>query len=569
MSYITVDRSFLADNINDYIHSYNRDKILVIKAYPGIGKTISTMDLLFKENLINIYLSPTHNLSGEVSNKFNIKHMMGKKYYCINKEVLKLSSHCNNDIYCRYFCPYYNNCEYYLIIKDLYSYTQSWIGVHSHLKNLYSNYVEKNEYMIDMTIIDETFSNSLIVNTKISRESLIYNKSLCEYDEFNFFIKEILNIMDDCKDIDEFYLKELLSGLNRKEMEKNAKNVDRVITESFLRKEKLDNKYNIFYTFMEIADLASKERLNQKFFEFKNNNIIDILYSNYLENKGSTILLDATFDESINSKFFDNDTKFEIIEYKESYLNHQKRYQFKSDKRFTYPISTLIHNKEYTSSFFTLCKLTKLIAEKHCNEDILVISRKKHGIMDKIKEFINLPNVEYINYGASRGINKYENFSVVILFGTPFPNPYYIERRAKMLGVDESTLSKIEKEDEMLQSLFRIRPLNKSCSIYILSSVDIFNKDKDIIYMTPNEMIKFIEKRLPICISRYSKIKNDIFEHIKLNKIVRKSELRNFISGDNNLISNSISELIEDGYIEEYAISEGIGRPKIYLKLIN
>ena len=109
-----------------------------MKGYAGLGKTFISMDTLFNKDMINIYLAPTHNLCSEIEGQFSVKHMKGKKFECINSERNPLKSHCDTNYYCTNICPYFYECDYFNKMRDLYSNCQSWVGVHSHIPNLFN-----------------------------------------------------------------------------------------------------------------------------------------------------------------------------------------------------------------------------------------------------------------------------------------------------------------------------------------------------------------------------------------------------------------------------------------------
>ena len=568
------DRRILESYIHDYLDSYNRNHVLALKLYPGVGKTKSTMDIINDCEKDSIYLSPNHKLSTEISDRYHYEHMVGKSLCCINKSKFEeISKFCGSNIFCKKHCEYYkrNQCEYYIRIKELYNFPKPWIGVHSHIPNLYEQFRLKNEGLTDITIIDENFMESLFNQKKIRRESLMFTKEFCEYEDLNIILKEIIDVMNEDKPFDNDYITQMISDLNINSLYEELERTDEHLLGLYERNNPMKYKKNWLGTFTELSLLAKSDYLNEGYMKIDSNNL-DLMYFAKIKERGSTIILDATFDRSVNGRLFLDGTNFDIQELDEMFTNRQNRYQFKetfiSGKRSnTFPMSSLYRSNSFTPTFYTLTKLARLICERHIGEKTLIISRKKHGILDEIRKEIDMVNVEYLNYGASRGINKYENFNNVILFGTPFPNPNLVSRKAKVLGVEEELIIKFEREDEMFQSLFRIRPLEKDCSIYVFSSLPIFRDNEGIISNTPTEMIKILENRFPLNLTNSDVVKLEILKVIGELGTLKKSEILGHIRKDEHLIKKCLKELISEGKVIEEPIRVGKARATIFLRL--
>jgi len=568
------DRRILESYIHDYLDSYNRNHVLALKLYPGVGKTRSTMDIINDCEKDSIYLSPNHKLSTEISDRYHYEHMVGKSLCCINKSKFEeISKFCGSNIFCKKHCEYYkrNQCEYYIRIKELYNFPKPWIGVHSHIPNLYEQFRLKNEGLTDITIIDENFMESLFNQKKIRRESLMFTKEFCEYEDLNIILKEIIDVMNEDKPFDNDYITQMISDLNINSLYEELERTDEHLLGLYERNNPMKYKKNWLGTFTELSLLAKSDYLNEGYMKIDSNNL-DLMYFAKIKERGSTIILDATFDRSVNGRLFLDGTNFDIQELDEMFTNRQNRYQFKetfiSGKRSnTFPMSSLYRSNSFTPTFYTLTKLARLICERHIGEKTLIISRKKHGVLDEIRKEIDMVNVEYLNYGASRGINKYENFNNVILFGTPFPNPNLVSRKAKVLGVEEELITKFEREDEMFQSLFRIRPLEKDCSIYVFSSLPIFRDNEGIISNTPTEMIKILENRFPLNLTNSDVVKLEILKVIGELGTLKKSEILGHIRKDEHLIKKCLKELISEGKVIEEPIRVGKARATIFLRL--
>lgn len=566
---IAEDRDILNSKINNYINNNNLDRILVVKAYQGIGKTTLALRNLKEKEKLFVYLSPNHMLTQEISERYDIQHIKGKKHYCSNTKIKSLlEEHCDTSIYCRKFCPNYSRCRYFTMIHNLYNTCDSWAGVHSHINNIYRKYIDKYENIVDVSVIDENFMNSLRNHYIINRNMIDSVRYLIDNQPLLDFIDFSLDVMDRKTIYNEKNTKKML--LKLKGLDKVSETLNNEIINRYLLNEDISNMYNFVPYLSDLSRYIDNNIRSSGFMNYTDG-YMSMVYYNTLDINHSAILLDATFVEDLNKVFFPKDTKFDVITLKEKYTIQQHRIQFKGDKRYSYPMSTLYYNNKLTNSFYFLCKLTNLILKQKEVERALIISRKKYDILDNIKKEVGKidKEVSFIHYGANRGLDKYNGYDTVILFATPFPNPRYIERESKLLNVIPDILEESNREHEMLHSLHRIRPFGRESRIYVLSSVKIFKDDENIQFFTPTELLKMLDKKSSEDQnSSFGVIRQEIVDILNHNKVMKVNEVVSSVKGSDSLKIEVINHLISNGIVDKLKIkTDDKGRPPEFLRL--
>ena len=601
----------MEQTLHDYIYDYSDYRILFFHTFPGSGKTFTTMKTLMENDCMFIYTAPTHSLGREmVADPYDILQVKSRRHFCNDPRFRDLERYnINTSLLCENFCPDKDQCEYYLRIKELFQNPQSWCGVHHHFGNLVQSYLDQHGDCVDCIVVDEEFLQSLYVQLVIGERLLKWTVNMLdnfpdspEKQLIVYILKEISwaiqtgrtndidydQIKSDVLDYGDRYkfinmdsflfsVDELLLDwlINEKPIKKNIVNpLFRMARYYYYNREKpgyLESMLNVGY---------SKKR--DKYYCFLHRYDLD-----YVRIDGQKmVVLDATTPVGIYEKIFDKEIR--VISYGK--FDDAACYQFTGyPTRNRFPMSSLVtkvkDGVEYSGGFYRLTEILKGICQKHWKENILVVSRKKFDIKDKIAEILGEDGISVQvgearrdwdgsrvvveHFGRLRGENRYSDFRVAVIFGTPFPNPQFIARQSVLLGIDQEKLIELSREMEIIQDLYRIRPHDKEKAwFYVLTSIDLgFQVERK---LSPGKFEDWVWGRKPIVRSRTitkERIRADILETFKKWDSLKKTEVRERVTGSNRTVGEVFEELKAEGFFDEVRQEGGRGRPTSKYKI--
>jgi len=188
-----IDNEWLRDEIKEKIENFIQTdkKALLIRAIPGIGKTVTTGNALMGRDEVHaVLLGQSHEAIAQ--SRENIKNITGIRHTHIkgrgkrdddDNPLCKYSDLINKiedtfrginitDIICKK-CPTGMKCKYFQLIDEIHK-GKSWFGVHQHCTG--TNYVrdshEKSNKKYKITIIDENFFSNIHIKAEITDEDL-------------------------------------------------------------------------------------------------------------------------------------------------------------------------------------------------------------------------------------------------------------------------------------------------------------------------------------------------------------------------------------------------------------
>jgi hypothetical protein len=266
------------------------------------------------------------------------------------------------------------------------------------------------------------------------------------------------------------------------------------------------------------------------------------------------IVLDATTPTELYENIFDR--PFKVLS-KDVLLNS-----------FVYQLTTaryVMNTLDRSESLNKLLNIVDLICKKHKDEGVLVTSRKKY---EKTIQNLHPEQIKTDHYPLV-GTNEYKDLNVVVIFGTPEPSYYELDRKSIQLDYPRDKLHYVLRETNILQAIHRIRPATKEnpTYIYILSNVELplhnvkrlsIGKLTRLLETEANEyVIEEIEDR----------IREEIFSILETGNFPL-SELILLTHGNKTYVREVITRMINEGVIKSYKIDNGTRGPKpTYLKL--
>lgn len=450
------------------------EDVLVLKYQPGIGKTYNTIKTLMKEEFLLGWFGGSHrNVAENITDKYNLLHLKGKRKECQNpfKEDYINYNLLSNSHVCK-TCDFNEHCEYKNKIRNFFEFPESFGAVHHHFP-IFSDMINETPY--DVIVFDENFLEALFIGGTLTVEDL-------------YRTLEMLEIMPDSIDRNfmiEFVTMLLSMGLGGKyeEMEVpencNLEEFDKAYQEFLITR--LNDHQPIYYNRLTMMikhlTLDNKKIVNKRKLLEKNSSQFVVELAQYdfdsLDINQKMIILDATTPEKLYEDIFEKfDKTIKVIEPEIIIEGHMRQLN-----THAYPMSVLRHKNVRKRLF----KITKDIAKVHEDKNVFVCIRKK--FRNELEEYtIDSNNVIVAHYGGLRGINEYKNCDVAVLIGGPFPNPDTVKMKAYLMGVHEEYITRMELNEEMLQTIHRIRPISttkKDTWVYVLSAVDTGYKCTD------------------------------------------------------------------------------------------
>lgn len=462
---VTVD--YLHKQIKYDIENFmeGEEDALIVQYPPGGGKTTNTVRVLLNLQVMFGFFGSKHDsLENNVSKPHGLPHLEGKARMCENpyREAFEEYGLLASKYTCA-TCVRHKYCDYKHIQNEFFHNPQSFVAVHHHYPNLSDFMVEKN---FDLVVFDENFLEAMYVGGTYSLEDLYSNSELLKKLEYS---KERQWVLDYINSLIVFtYTNTLDTPRITKELELEKFKEEYA---TFLIKRLYDRKWiykNIVGNLIDFATLNNPKEVLKKTIQEGKRKIHCIELAQYdfskLNVETKTIILDATTPPTIYEnilKPFDRS----VFTVHPQVMAKSHAYQLSTH---TYPMSFLKKTKIKDRLF----KLTKSICERHSNEDVFICIRKRFkGQLEQYLE--GTPNANVAHYGGLRGANEFQKANVGVLVGTPYPNPDVVEVKSQVMGVSEEDIFKMDCNEEMLQTIHRIRPLLKDESwIYILSSLD-------------------------------------------------------------------------------------------------
>lgn len=462
-------RKQIKEDVVEFVE--NMGSVLVLQPPPGVGKTTGTVNALDGENISFGWFGPDHNSVEEnVSRPLDLLHLEGKNRICQHeeKEALSELGLLESSYVCSQ-CEYNGYCDYKLMQQEFFAAPQSFAAVHQHIPHL-TKFVEKNYF--EVMVIDENFLDSMFLGGTFTSKRIHHNLNMlykAPYtDERDYMIR---------------YLKKLNSMLFDKDFEvEEWKEYDlkafKGEYEEFMV-ERLFNRKSTYYN--DISWLID-------FITTKNDKIVrrrevqtgyrSIFYADLYQYDFSPlnintpqIILDATTPVEIYQQVYDQVSK-QVLYSKPEIKADSTAFQLTTH---AFPMKYL-KRSNVQERLFNICKD---VCRTHQDKKIFLCIRKafRRNLEDWLRDY---GNTVIAHYGGIRGANTYMEADVAVLIGAPFPNPDVVKMKSQAMKVKADYIQQMECNQEMNQTLHRIRPLLKEGTfIYILSNVDTDFKAKN------------------------------------------------------------------------------------------
>lgn len=483
-------REIIANRVIEFIRECNNNGIimyLIIKTFPGSGKTTSVMKAIDKNGYNWIYLAPYHdiireNLSFSRIRNYEFIHLKGRAQegVCVAKEYKELAKVMSIYPFCETRCPKrHDGCIYYETRKRIETYPESWAGVHSHIAGYLQNFLFQIEYMgqqmfkhYDVIIVDEfpfqvLFNQVIVQRVDVDRLRDVVNRmdSTPEKDFVMSFLNELSLATGD---IDVAYTKIVSIINNRRGLDLRTflEEYDNELLHLFTVKEiEIPPKNMILFNIVEIhKQKPTKDKLKWMLYKHKwdgwSTPGIYMTTSNINKFKNlpiPVVALDSTAEITAWNALLNDKCLSEAID-----MEYQNTYQMYTDAR--YPTSTWIestvNNKSVLSeSGIRLCELIREICKRKKNNVLLCCTKRIRGL---IKEYLRKnykrKNYKFAIYYNLRSRNEYyEDCDTCIITHEPNIPQIQIEIMKNVIGWDEELLRELMTKSEIKQAIGRIR----------------------------------------------------------------------------------------------------------------
>lgn len=449
-------RSFLEEDIGD---------ILLMQYQPGIGKTTGVVRTLVEDNYPFGFFGADHASvqSNVVEIYEDIKHLEGKNRKCQNprkRQLVELGL--LESSYTCALCEHEGFCDYKEMQYDFFIEPFTFAGVHAHIPHL-ASFVEENYF--DAMVIDENFFDSMFLGgTMTIREinnnlEMLYEmESSDERDYMVRFLKDLSTLL-----ISGEMEREKTDGYDLKAFSKEY--------HKFMLDRLYDRKKTYFNDIQWLVDFLitnNNKLITRRVVEnqFRKRYFVDLYQYDFspLNITRPIIILDATTPKEIYEEIFEPFKK-RIITHKPKVVAHSKLYQLTTH---SYPMKFL--NREMIRDrLFSICEN---IVKRYNQEKVFFCIRKKFRPFLE-QYLVNYDNSFVAHYGGVRGANDYLEADIAVLIGAPFPNPDIVKMKSQAMGVHQEFIHQMECNEEMLQTIHRIRPLLKDeTEVFILSNID-------------------------------------------------------------------------------------------------
>jgi hypothetical protein len=563
--------------------------VLDVNSFAGSGKSTIIADMLGKYEIPFICLFNKHDIAKEQKEKQeyyqHCVHIASRRELCTLKENyeelfkkgININSLCGN-------CGFKETeCKYYSRMRQIYEDDGTdWIGVHHHLNGLVNAYIE--EKYVKVVIIDEYFLNAIyhiqnIYNKQLAESisflseidtsearalvlvmSLLndFNRSILTkkvkinpkkiYDKLiNFNNSTILNneiykldIISD--DYQALLVEKYLNG------EPIIKNIVTPILESFInvvRYSKLHSKEETIKYIKNVYRIIYSENLKKRFLnlQYFNKRALDI--------DCKIVVLDATTPVDFYKEIFEDK---QVMSLQRDIDLNTVFYQLTTGRY----VMTTLDNPD-SKSKENLLHLTELVAQKHKDGKVLVVSRIKYK-----KEIAELANNIVTAHYPLVGSNEYENINVCVIFGCPTPDDNVIDRKSIILNCSRKILIKIEQDGNIIQAIHRLRialKLDIETRVYILTNIPLpFDNIKKYTLKNLIKLLSIEVRTKSYLIHEEGNIYSDIYNAIKENDGITKTELNMIVRKKHNFhfYKETLQNMIDNGDIVEYYTKNGI-----------
>ena len=453
-----------------------RNEALVIRTFPGSGKTTSVMEILDKSGYTWIYLAPFHdiikeNLLYSKQREYDFVHLKGKDQpgMCLSPEYREYAKRgLSITPFCESRCPYKNDgCPYYEIKREIETFPQCWAGVHAHIPTYLQSYLYDNEYEnrkmfnhFDAVIIDEFPFQVLYDQVIVSKRDIDNVRDVLhemdedtrEKDFMRSFLDE-LTLATRKIDIDFLRVNALMKENRGLDLKKFLERYDYRLLKMFEYEKIVEPPKRLLFSIYKIYD-------ENPDFE----SIRWMIYKNYTGNwnrKGiyltvpnikyfakfniPVVVLDATANIRVWSALLgepvDSEHHLDIdIEYKNIY-------QLRTGAR--YPTSSWVKRADdkyiLQDSGVKLCRLIKNICSKK-KKSVLICATKKVGklIREYLEENYKKKNYKFAVYYNLRSRNDfYEDCDTCILAHEPNIPELQMEILCNIIHWDEGLLREL------------------------------------------------------------------------------------------------------------------------------
>jgi hypothetical protein len=457
---IRILREDLRRRLRQFLNSRSAD-VLVVQYPPGSGKTYGVVEELIQQEVVFGFFGAVHEtLEENISRVYSMNHLYGKQQLCQNPLKEKLTD--MGLLSCSYACQLCRSdskqgCEWRAHVHEFHQQPGTFVAVHHHF-NLLQDFMEKNSF--DLAVIDENFLDAMVVELKLEQEDLQYTKLLIQEHMppskekdytidvihrmiMRFFGQKLIipKPMDlELKVFAKDYQNKLVSLLDRKQW------IHRDIVSKLLEFIVLSqhNKARVHF----VRKTKGRSYIEMKLYDFSK-----------LDINMPLIILDATTPVDVYKKIL-KDRVVESIKPEVEVESHV--YQLNT---FRFSMQELSDKRLRRRAF----ELIRGICQKHNDEQVFIAIRKKYKnlLWEHLK---GIPNANIAHYGGLRGANAFKEANVAVLVGAPIPNPDIVEQKSQLLGVPKNEIEEMDCNQEMLQTIHRIRPLLKPTSwVYILT----------------------------------------------------------------------------------------------------
>jgi len=571
-----------------FIHNTMYD-ILDVNSFAGSGKSTIIADMLGKFEIPFICLFNKHDIAKEQKEKQeyyqHCVHIASRKELCnlkenyedLFKKGININSLCGN-------CGFKEEgCEYYSRMRQIYQDDGTdWIGVHHHLNGLVSAYIE--EKYVKVVIIDEYFLNAIYHIQDIYSKQLAESISFLSEIETNearalVLAMSLLNdfnrsILTKKVKINPKKIYDKLINFNNSTVLNNeiykldiiSDNYQALLVDKYLNGEPIIK--NIVTPLLEsFINIVNYSKIHSKIETIEYiKNVYKIIYNKKLErrllnlqyfNKRALdidckiVILDATTPVNFYKELFDDKN---VMSLQRDIDLNTVFYQLTTGQ---YVMTTL--DNKFSKAKENLLHLTELVAEKHKDGKVLVVSRKKYE--EEIGKLAN--NIVTAHYPLV-GSNEYDNINVCVIFGAPRPNDNVIDRKSIILNCSREILIEIEQDSNVIQAIHRLRIALKQdieTRVYILTNIEL--PFENIKKYTLKNLIKLlgIEVRTKsYLIHEEGNIYSDIYNTIKENEGITKSKLNMIVRKKHNFhfYKETLKKMVDEGDINEYIVKNGI-----------
>lgn len=456
-------RKDIRDNVENFVEEDDRD-VLLMQYQPGIGKTTGVVSTIMDNNYTMAFFGPDHaSVEKNVIAPYDLDHLKGKNQLCQNPRKAELVSlGLLENAYTCAKCEFEGVCEYKKMQYEFYPEPKSFGAVHAHIPYL-TSFVEENYYQL--IVIDENFLGSMFHGGEFTNRRIYKNLELLyemdRSDERDYIIRffKDLNTLLLTGDFE-------LENMQGYDLKTFGEEYHRFLLDRLYDRKKV--YYNDVQTVVDFLSSGREIVVDRRIVDtgFRKIFYADLYRYDFtpLDVTQQIIILDATTPKEIYEGIFKPFGK-EIVVHKPKIKARSRLYQLTTH---SYPMKYL-NNKHIRKRLFNICKG---ITKKYKDEKVFFCIRKK--FKKELEEYLSGSNNALVaHYGGVRGLNDYLDANVAVLIGAPFPNPDIVKLKSRAMKVKQEYITQMECNEEMLQTIHRIRPLLKDASdVFILSNVD-------------------------------------------------------------------------------------------------